>query len=66
MLGGGAAMLLQERPVDQLDMDAAVLHGLNGIGDLHRLSRGGFRIGKGARLNIFVHRWGSGRCEKLT
>jgi hypothetical protein len=34
-------MLLQERPVDQLDMDAAVLHGLDGVGDLYQLARGG-------------------------
>jgi hypothetical protein len=28
VLGRAASMLLQEWPVDQLDMDAAVLHGL--------------------------------------
>ena len=41
VVGRAAAMLLQERPVDQLDMDAAVLHGLDGVGDLYQLARGG-------------------------
>src|SRR6516162_11159172 len=38
--GAGAAM--QERPVDQFDMDAGVLHRLDGDGDLHQFARGGF------------------------
>jgi hypothetical protein len=46
-------MLLQERPVDQLDMDAAVLHRLDGIGDLHQLPSGSFRVGKGALVDEF-------------
>jgi hypothetical protein len=50
-----AALLLQERPVDQLDMDAAVLHGLDRVGDLHQLARGGFWIGVGAGLDEFHH-----------
>jgi hypothetical protein len=50
VLGGAAAQFVQERLVDQLDMDAAVLHGLDGIGDLHQLPRGSFRIGEGTRL----------------
>jgi hypothetical protein len=49
-------MLQQERPIDQLDMDAAVLHRLDGISDLHQLARGGFRIGEGAGLDEFRHR----------
>jgi hypothetical protein len=40
--------IMQQRPVDQLDMDAAVLHGLDGVGDFHQLARGGFCIGEGA------------------
>jgi hypothetical protein len=38
----------QERHVDQLDMDAAVLHGLGGVGDLDQFLDGGFRVGKRA------------------
>ena len=48
-------MLLQERPVDQLDMDAAVLHGLDGVGDLHQLPCRSLRLGKRAGLNVFGH-----------
>jgi len=33
-------MLLQERPVDQLDMESPVLHRLDGVSDLHQLTRG--------------------------
>jgi hypothetical protein len=34
----------EKRPVGQLDEDAAVLHRLDGIGDLDQLARGGFRL----------------------
>jgi hypothetical protein len=30
---------VEEWPVDQLDTDAAVLHGLDRVGDLHQLAR---------------------------
>jgi hypothetical protein len=43
---------VQEWPVDQLDMDAAVLHGLDGAGDLHQLAGGGFRIGEGTERDV--------------
>ena len=45
---------MQHRPVDQLDMDAAILHRLDGVGDLHQPSRGGFRIGEGAGLDDLI------------
>jgi hypothetical protein len=32
----------QHRPVEEFDMDAVVLHGFDGIGDLDQLARGGF------------------------
>jgi hypothetical protein len=44
IFGRAAALLEQERPVDLLDVDAAVLDGLDGVGDLQQLARGGFRI----------------------
>jgi hypothetical protein len=50
-----AAVLEQERPVDQLDEDAAVLHRIDSIGDLHQLSRGGFRVGVGTGFDELVH-----------
>ena len=34
VLGGASLVLEQERPVDQLDVDASVLHRLDGAGDL--------------------------------
>jgi len=43
VLGRAAAQFVQERPVDQLDVDAAVLHRLDGIGDLYQLGQGSER-----------------------
>jgi hypothetical protein len=36
-----ALELIKERPVDLLDVDAAVLHRLEGVGPLQQLARGG-------------------------
>jgi hypothetical protein len=38
--------LIDERSVDLLDVDAAVLHRLDGIGQLHQLARGGLGVGE--------------------
>jgi hypothetical protein len=51
MFGRAAAMFEQERAVDQFDMDAAILNGLDG--DLHQLLRGCFWVGKGAGSDEF-------------
>jgi hypothetical protein len=48
-----AAQVVQEWPVDLLDVDAAILHGLDGAGDLHQLAGGGFRIGEGTERDLF-------------
>jgi len=45
---GGRAAGLHERRVDKFDVDAAVLHCLGGMGDLHQLARGCIRIGERA------------------
>lgn len=37
---------MQERPIDLLDVDPAVLYSLNAIGDLEELARGDLRIRK--------------------
>src|SRR5262249_52469261 len=42
---------LEERRVDQLNVDAAVLHRLDGTGDLDQLAGGGIRIGEGTGLD---------------
>jgi len=52
-LFGREATTAQERSVDLLDMDAAVLHGLDGIGDLHQLARGGVGIIEGVGVDEF-------------
>jgi hypothetical protein len=39
-IGRTAAMLLQERQVDQLNMDAAILHRLDGVGELSSAASG--------------------------
>jgi hypothetical protein len=63
VLGRAAEMLLQKRSVDQLDMDAAILHRLDGVGDFHQLARGGFWIGEGAGLDELYH-WASPNAAK--
>ena len=45
------ASRLEERPVDQLDVNAAVLHRLDGVGDLHQLAGGGVGVSEVARLD---------------
>jgi hypothetical protein len=40
-----------ECAIDQLDKDAAVLHRLDCVGDLHQLAGGDVGIGEGARLD---------------
>jgi hypothetical protein len=49
----GIAAGLQERRIDQLDIDAAVLHRLNCACDLNQLTCGDIRIGEGAGLDEF-------------
>src|ERR1700747_3169784 len=46
-----ALELKQERPVDLLDIDAAVLHRLESVGTLHELARGGLGVREGAGLD---------------
>jgi hypothetical protein len=46
---GRALELEQKRPVDLLDIDPAVLDGLERVGELKQLARGSFRIGKRKR-----------------
>jgi hypothetical protein len=43
----------QHRPVEQLDMDPAVLDGLGRLGELDPLARGGFRVQVGAGSGEF-------------
>ena len=45
-----ALQLKQERPVDLLDMDAAVLYGIDRIGKLDDFARGSVWVGEGTRL----------------
>jgi hypothetical protein len=45
-LFGRATTDSQERQVDQLNMDAAILYGLSRIGDLDQFARRGFRVGE--------------------
>jgi hypothetical protein len=45
-----ALVLEEERAVDQLDVDAVILHRLDGAGDLDDAARGLLGIGVGARL----------------
>jgi hypothetical protein len=49
-----ALELGQERPIDLLDVDAAVLYPLSRIGDLQKFARGSFGIGKGAGATYFM------------
>ena len=48
VLGRAGLVLIQKRRVDQLDVDTAVLNGLDRIGDLDQLAGGLLRIGVGA------------------
>jgi hypothetical protein len=47
VFGRRSVLPKQERPVDLLDMDAAVLRGLSSVGDLQDLAGGRFGIGLG-------------------
>jgi len=51
---GLALNLWMNGPLILSMLDAAVLHRLKGVGDLHHLARGGFRIGKGAISDAFL------------
>jgi hypothetical protein len=53
VFGRAAAMREQERPVDFLNVNAAVLDGLNGAGDLKQLARGLFGIGERSIGGVF-------------
>jgi hypothetical protein len=55
ILGRAAFVIEQERAVDKLNKDASVLHGLDGIGDLKKLARGGIGSAKGRdATNLFT------------
>ena len=54
VLSRAALVLKQERAIDQFDMNAAVLHGFDGVGDLHQLARGDFGVDKGAGDDEFI------------
>jgi hypothetical protein len=41
-------VLEQHWPIDQLNVDTAILHRLDRIGDLDKFSGGGFRVGIGS------------------
>jgi hypothetical protein len=51
VFGRAASQVVEKRPVDQLDEDAAVLNGFDAVGDLHQLFRGDFRIREGAGID---------------
>jgi hypothetical protein len=55
----GAAAGFEERRIDQLDVDPAVLHWLDRAGDLDQLAGGDIRIGEGAGLDKFHAALGS-------
>jgi hypothetical protein len=44
---------IEERAVDVLDVDAAVLHSRDGVGDIQQLAGSRFRVSKGAWLDEF-------------
>jgi hypothetical protein len=44
VFGRRALVLIQERAVDPLDVDAAVLHSLGRVGDLQQLAGSSFRV----------------------
>jgi hypothetical protein len=54
VFSGRSLVLVQHRPVEPLDQNAAVL-GLVSVGDLEQLARRGLWVGIGARFNKFVH-----------
>ena len=54
VFGRRCALPKQERPVDHLDVDPAVLHGLDAIGDLQQLAGGLFGIGLGPVSGEFI------------
>ena len=58
IFGRAATLLEQERPVDLLDVDPAVLDRLDGVGDLEDLARGLLGVGEGSISGVF-HRRGS-------
>lgn len=49
-----ATVLVHERRVDFLDVDAAVLDGLDACGDLHELAGGGFRSAQRRSAAYFI------------
>ena len=53
VLRGRALQFEEKRPVDLFDMDAAVLHWLEGVGQLHQLAGGGLGIGDGTEIDEF-------------
>ena len=56
------AASIEERSVDQLDIDAAVLNRLDPIGDLDELAGGGVRINEAARTRRISWAWDSTIC----
>ncbi len=56
VLRGRAFELEQEWPVDLLDIDSAVLDGLERVGELEQFAGGDFRVGEGTGRDKF--HWG--------
>jgi hypothetical protein len=57
---------MQKRPVDEFDEDAAVLAGLNRIGDLDQFARGFFRVRVGTvefHWAIAAELWAARMCS---
>jgi hypothetical protein len=55
-------MFEQERPVDLLDVDAAILNWLDGIGDLQQLARSGVGVSESdsaRRISWALVKWGT-------
>jgi len=50
---GRRLMLEQHRAIEQLDMDATILHGFDRIGDLDQLAGGGFGVRVGTSSGEF-------------
>ena len=61
-----ASLAKQERPVDQLDVDLAILHSLDDVGDLNDLVRAAFSESEKGRslMNFIRHPYHANRATK--
>lgn len=55
LLGGRAFDLEEERRIDLLDANAAILNSFDAAGDLDLFTRGDFGIGQRARFDVLQH-----------